>query len=254
MLNKLNYAKMIFFLLLIKLITIFYRKDNIHRFQKAMMSFIIGFKSNKTSQKLKDFLYPEITHKAWYEPDDYDVLQLVNYTLIKGFEDIENEWLNHLSSNQKVVSLLSASEAYSHLKDEDWQGYQLRFGGKFTQTGLALFPKTVKILHKLEPFLYANGLVELIVMKPSVYIPPHKDDMNTSLTCHLGIKLPENCGLKVGGETRNLKKGNILFFDNSFEHEAWNYSQEERVILLLELYHPELTNIEKILLQFILTV
>lgn len=152
------------------------------------------------------------------------------------------------------MSLLNASEAYSHLNNEDWQGYQLRYKGKFTETGLALFPKTVKILSELEPFLYANGLVEFIVMKPGITIPLHKDDINTSLTCHLGITIPEHCGIRVGGETRNLKKGNILLFDNSFNHEAWNKSQEERVILLLELYHPELTKLEKVLLQFLFTI
>ncbi|QKQ73084.1 aspartyl/asparaginyl beta-hydroxylase domain-containing protein [Nostoc sp. TCL240-02] len=43
-----------------------------------------------------------------------------------------------------------------------------------------------------------------------------------------------------------------MFFDNSFEHGAWNKSQENRVVLLLDLYHPELTRIEKFLLKFIL--
>ncbi|MHC5763068.1 aspartyl/asparaginyl beta-hydroxylase domain-containing protein, partial [Nostoc sp.] len=52
-------------------------------------------------------------------------------------------------------------------------------------------------------------------------------------------------GIRVGSETRNWTEGKTLFFDQTFEHEVWNKSNEERVVLLLHLYHPELTNVEK---------
>ncbi|MDM9583643.1 MULTISPECIES: aspartyl/asparaginyl beta-hydroxylase domain-containing protein [unclassified Nostoc] len=238
-----------------KFLKLLYPKENIQRIDDAIKTYISFLEKSATdyTQKKSDFLYPGITHKPWYETHDNDVLQLVDDRLKKGFSDIKNEWLAYLSSRQKVVSIYNASEIYSHLKDEDWQGYQLRYKGKFTETGVALFPNTVKILSELEPFLYGNGLVEFLVMKPGVIVPPHIDDMNISLTCHLGITIPENCGLRVASKTQNLTQGGILFFDNSFEHEAWNKSQEERVILLLELYHPELTNFEKALLKLIST-
>lgn len=254
---NLNHIKIQLAFFLIKFLNLFYPKGSIHRFEENLRSYLTLINrpnSNYYQRKNIDFVYHGITHKPWYESCDYDVLKFIAERLKKGFNDIENEWLAHFSSERKVVSLLNASEAYSHLKNEDWQGYQLRYNGKFTETGLALFPKTVKILSELKPFLYAGGLVEFIVMKPGIAIPPHKDDINTSLTCHLGITIPENCGIRVGGETQNLKKRDILFFDNSFEHEAWNKSQEERVILLLELYHPELTKLEKAFLQFFFTI
>ncbi|QLE49531.1 aspartyl/asparaginyl beta-hydroxylase domain-containing protein [Nostoc sp. C057] len=255
-----NSAKFTLSLLLLKVLKfcskflkILYPKRNIHRIENAIKSYISLLEKYPTNdtQKTSGFLYPSITHKPWYETQDNDVLKFVEDRLKKGFNDIHDEWLTHLSSRNKVVSIYNASEIYSHLKDEDWQGYQLRYKGKFTKTGVAIFPKTVKILSELEPFLYGKGLVEFIVMKPGVVIPPHTDDINISLTCHLGITIPENCGLRVASKTQNLTKGSILFFDNSFEHEAWNKSQEERVILLLELYHPELTIFEKVLLNLI---
>lgn len=89
-------------------------------------------------------------------------------------------------------------------------------------------------------------------MKPGVALPPHRDMINTSLTCHLGIIIPEDCGIKVDSKIRGWMRGKTLFFDDSFEHEAWNKSNQERVVLSFDLSHPEMTDIEKKLLHFIM--
>ena len=52
---------------------------------------------------------------------------------------------------------------------------------------------------------------------------------------------PEKCGMRVAGETRHWKVGEALAFDDAFEHEVWNDGVEERVVLLLDLWHPDLT-------------
>ena len=53
----------------------------------------------------------------------------------------------------------------------------------------------------------------------------------------------EDCAqLRVGNETRSWKENSILFFDDSFEHEAWNKCDNERVVLQLVFEHPELRN------------
>ena len=160
-----------------------------------------------------------------------------------------------MSSGQNIVPRFKPSEVFGESlknQDEDWRYYLIWRQGKFSEAGLSLFPKTVKIISKLESFLYPFGEVVFIVMKPGVVSPPHTDDINISLTCQLGLNTPDYCGIKVGGVTRSWSRGKTLFFDNSFEHEAWNKSQEERVVLLLDLYHPALTKIEKTLLNFVL--
>ncbi|MEH2082697.1 MAG: aspartyl/asparaginyl beta-hydroxylase domain-containing protein [Nostoc sp.] len=136
-------------------------------------------------------------------------------------------------------------------KDESWKYNLIWRQGKFTEAALSLFPKTVNIVTKLTPFIYPlAGEVALFIMEPGVVIPPHADsEINLSINCHFGIKTPDGCSIKVGGETRSWTKGETLFFDNSFTHEAWNKSQENRVVLMLDIYHPELTKIEKTLFK-----
>src|SRR5206468_8159148 len=49
------------------------------------------------------------------------------------------------------------------------------------------------------------------------------------------------CTLRVGSETRTWRKGKCLVFDDSFEHEATNPSERARVVLLVDVWHPDLT-------------
>ncbi|MEH2296104.1 aspartyl/asparaginyl beta-hydroxylase domain-containing protein [Nostoc sp.] len=243
-----------FFILFLKLLKLFFPKGNIERVIKALKSYITLSEEStyNPAQKMSAFLYPDITYKPWYEPQDHDILNVVSNKLQQGFNDIENEWLAYVSSGYNIVTRFNASNLFTSLKEDDWKAYLLWEKGNFTQVGLSCFPKTVNILSKLEPFLYSFGYVEFYVMKPGVVLPPHTDNINTSLTCHLGIIVPENCGINVGNKARGWIKGKTLFFDDSFEHEAWNKSQTERVVLSFDLYHPELTKIEKTLLQFVL--
>jgi aspartate beta-hydroxylase len=83
------------------------------------------------------------------------------------------------------------------------------------------------------------------VLEPGARIPPHRDSGNQLLTCHLGLIIPPHCGLRVGGETRLWAEGKCLIFDTSYEHEAWNSSDETRIVLLIDFWHPELSEVER---------
>jgi aspartyl/asparaginyl beta-hydroxylase (cupin superfamily) len=57
--------------------------------------------------------------------------------------------------------------------------------------------------------------------------------------------VPEgDCAIRVGHETRRWEEGRCLIFDDHFEHEAWNHTQEERIVLIVDLWHPDLTATE----------
>ena len=65
--------------------------------------------------------------------------------------------------------------------------------------------------------------------------------------------MPQNCGaLRVGNEVRPWVEGEMLIFDDSIQHEAWNHSKEERVVLLFEFWRPELDEEERQLIAWLL--
>ncbi len=79
-------------------------------------------------------------------------------------------------------------------------------------------------------------------LAPRTHIPAHTGESNARLVVHLPLIVPEKCGtLRVGFEEREWKVGEALIFDDSIEHEAWNNSDELRVVLLFDIWHPALS-------------
>ena len=124
--------------------------------------------------------------------------------------------------------------------------------GQWDDTNAKLFPVTSKAIHKsgapaAEAFFAS--------MKPHTSIKPHSDFTNFVLTSHLPLVIPENgnnkCRLSVGDETREWLEGQVILFDTSIYHDAINESDEMRYILMLRVWHPDLSNDEREALQFI---
>jgi aspartyl/asparaginyl beta-hydroxylase (cupin superfamily) len=89
------------------------------------------------------------------------------------------------------------------------------------------------------------------LLKPRTRIPPHTGVTNTRAIVHLPLIVPEGCGFRVGGETRPWKVGEAFAFDDTIEHEAWNDSDELRVVLIFDVWNPHLSEAEQqLLVQF----
>ena len=57
--------------------------------------------------------------------------------------------------------------------------------------------------------------------------------------------MPDHCRLRVGNETRSVTFGKAMIFNDAIEHEAWNDSDQTRVVLLFEIWRPELGEAER---------
>ena len=83
------------------------------------------------------------------------------------------------------------------------------------------------------------------LLQPGAHIKPHTGLFNTRLICHVPLIVPRGCQIRVGNETREWEEGKALIFDDSFEHEAWNRSAEARVVLIFEVWRPEISADER---------
>ncbi|MBJ7254433.1 MAG: aspartyl/asparaginyl beta-hydroxylase domain-containing protein [Sphingomonadaceae bacterium] len=83
------------------------------------------------------------------------------------------------------------------------------------------------------------------ILKPHTRIPPHTGVSNTRAIVHLPLIVPENCGFRVGGETREWHVGQAFAFDDTIEHEAWNDSDKYRAVLIFDVWNPHLTVAEQ---------
>ena len=78
------------------------------------------------------------------------------------------------------------------------------------------------------------------ILAPGTQLHPHCGPTNVRLRAHLGLEVPPECGLKVAGRERSWSVGEWLVFDDSFEHSAWNHSSRRRVVLIVDVWHPQL--------------
>ena len=76
---------------------------------------------------------------------------------------------------------------------------------------------------------------------PGAVIAPHTRFHNSRLVCHLPLIVPDDCGFRVGNETRTWVPGKAFVFDDTIEHEARNESAETRIVLIFNIWRPELT-------------
>lgn len=73
---------------------------------------------------------------------------------------------------------------------------------------------------------------------PGCHILPHTGLCARVLRAHLGLICPPDCALRIGTEERAWREGELMVFDDTLEHEAWNRSSQWRAVLSLDFFHP----------------
>ena len=137
------------------------------------------------------------------------------------------------------------------LDNRDWSAFYLWKDGAPVAANAARCPHTMAALAEV-PMCRMPGRGPAILfslLRPGARIPAHHGFLNTRLICHLPLTVPltvpPSCGFRVGNETREWAEGQAWLFDDTIEHEAWNLSDQPRVILLFEVWRPELTASER---------
>jgi aspartyl/asparaginyl beta-hydroxylase (cupin superfamily) len=133
------------------------------------------------------------------------------------------------------------------LNDPAWSAFYLWKDGEIVADNAARCPKTMRALETapLPRVKNHSPAVLFSLLRPGAHIPPHTGYINTRLICHLPLIVPESCAFRVGNDTRGPVEGKAWLFDDTMEHEAWNASAETRVILLFEIWRPELSAEER---------
>ena len=135
----------------------------------------------------------------------------------------------------------------SVLRDSrDWSALFLCENGVEFDDVIARCPQTWAAVQKAPlPRIASSPTVMFSLLRAGARIAAHTGTHNTRLVCHLPLIVPRDCGFRVGNETRPWVEGKVLVFDDSIEHEAWNGSDRDRVVLIFDIWRPELTEQER---------
>ncbi len=194
-------------------------------------------------QRPGGFHVPGLTAKIWYDPKDVPSTAILE----RNAAAIKAELLAALAKKRGFQHFDEGPEGFTAEEvNYAWKALYFRWNARDVPRNHELCPETARVLASI-PDYATLGLFS--ALDPQAHITPHCGPVNLTLTVHLGLVIPEGCGLRAGDETRTWTEGKCLVFDDSFEHEAWNRGTRTRFILLIDLWRPELTEIERKFLQ-----
>lgn len=145
----------------------------------------------------------------------------------------------------------SAELAAQNLRSErgapGWTGYYFYRHGERREANCATCPVTSGALDPLPLSRVPSHGPEVLfsVFTPGTHLLPHRGVTNTRVVGHLPLIVPPDCALRVGGEDHAWQEGRVVVFDDTYEHEAWNRSDQLRVVLIFDLWNPHLTELER---------
>ena len=122
-------------------------------------------------------------------------------------------------------------------KGDNWKTYTFYAIGARIDDNCAECPVTAELLDKLPNLQNAW----FSILAPRYHIPPHKGPTKAFIRCHLGLQVPkerEKCWIRVDEEICYWEEGKCLVFDDTYEHEVLNDTDEWRVVLFLDFDRP----------------
>ncbi|KAG6452415.1 hypothetical protein O3G_MSEX007611 [Manduca sexta] len=90
-----------------------------------------------------------------------------------------------------------------------------------------------------------RGQIKFSAMEAGTHVRPHVGPTNCRLRMHLGLSNTEDTYIRVDKEIRQWQAGKVLMFDDSFEHEVWHNGTGSRLVLIVDVWHPDLTPAER---------
>ena len=200
-------------------------------------------------QQPTTFYFPGLPQRPYYEREEFDWLPAIEAeapamqaelaTIIGAGESAFTPYVTGSPDRPLPNNHL--------LGDPSWGAYYLWEAGSPVAGHAEACPRVMAALTKAPiPVIAGRSPMALFsLLRPGTHIAPHNGLLNTRLIVHVPLIAPPGCTLRVGAETREWREGEALIFDDSFEHEAWNRGERTRIVLLFEIWRPEIGEAER---------
>ena len=188
--------------------------------------------------------------KLWFSI--YNLNSIYSGIEDKFIDPSEFDWANELALNVNVIrNELDIYLKNHHLEsyfntsmvseENSWKTIALKNWNIELFKNQKHFPLTTKILNKYPQIISSS----FNLLRANSKIHSHSGDTNAIYRCHLGLDIPvglPDCGFKVKGEIRAWENNKWLIFMDAYEHEAWNNSDKDRYIFLVDVLRDEFKN------------
>jgi len=124
----------------------------------------------------------------------------------------------------------------------DWRMFILKAYGVEQPGNMAACPQLAALVREIPEVLSAS----FSFLGPRKHIPPHRGPIRGILRFYMMLSMPRTADgspaavLKVNDVEYRLEEGQFLLWDDTFVHEAWNDSDEVRIVLSLDIWRPNM--------------
>lgn len=121
--------------------------------------------------------------------------------------------------------------------DDRWKTFFLYGYGFEAKLGVEMCPRTAELMRQIPGMKTAM----FSILSPRKHILDHRGPYKGVLRYHLGLIVPreaESCRIRVGEDIRHWQEGRSMVFDDTFNHEVWNDTDETRVVLFVDVLRP----------------
>jgi aspartyl/asparaginyl beta-hydroxylase (cupin superfamily) len=153
-----------------------------------------------------------VDEQAFFDPQQFEWVKSLegNWKTIRQELDGLLDSLNTIPNFQDI-----SKDQYSLTQDNRWKTYFFYAYGIKADKNCQRCPQTTQLIEQIPGMKTAF----FSILLPHKRIPEHRGPYKGVLRYHLALKVPqaaENCGIKVGGETRHWQEGKSLVFDDTF--------------------------------------
>ncbi len=156
----------------------------------------------------------------------------------RNWEVIRDELLQVLEDREALPNFQDISKDQIEITDDDnWKTYFLYGYGFQADLGVETCPRTAALMREIPGMTTAM----FSILSPRKHILDHRGPYKGVLRYHLGLIVPEDaesCRIRVGDDFRHWQEGKSMVFDDTFNHEVWNDTDETRVVLFVDVLRP----------------
>jgi beta-hydroxylase len=162
-------------------------------------------------------------------------------------------WVEHIERNwtairEEAERLLEDRDALANFQDiskdqieitddDRWKTFFLYGYGFTAKLGVEMCPRTAALMREIPGMTTAM----FSILSPRKHILDHRGPYKGVLRYHLGLIVPRDapaCRIRVGEDIRHWEEGRSMIFDDTFNHEVWNDTDETRIVLFVDVLRP----------------
>ncbi|MEP6625794.1 MAG: aspartyl/asparaginyl beta-hydroxylase domain-containing protein [Acidimicrobiia bacterium] len=155
-----------------------------------------------------------------------------------GWPEMRAELDRLLVRGEALPNFQDISTDQATITDDDrWKTYFLYGFGFRSDANCARCPETARLVAAVPGLQTAM----FSILAPGKHIPEHCGPYKGLVRYHLGLKVPadtDRCRIRIDDRIATWSEGASLMFDDTYEHEVWNDTEEERVVLFLDIVRP----------------